>query len=351
MSSDTSFYATGPATTGFTTDGNNLTQGATMYGQEAGLIGICVGQNGIGVSGNGAGVSPGVKGWATSTAPGVIGIGGGGGPDSAPPATNAVGVFGQAGVGLYGNSDGVYGQASGAYSGVAGFADQYSTSGPGTGVFGMGGSSGCGVRGIGSGGNNTAPTNNGEPVAVGVYGQGGAGNADGVRGVGSGAFSGVAGYAGSSAGYGVYASGAGGTALYVEGASTLNGDVTVTGNFTVNGSKQAAVAVADGSLRGMYCMESPECWFEDFGETEFVDGQVEVRLDPDFTAITHIDSYHVFITEYDDNNGLYVTDRKNEGFTVRAKSSDTAHGAFSYRVVAKRKDVEAPRFLAVTPPG
>jgi hypothetical protein len=58
------------------------------------------------------------------------------------------------------------------------------------------------------------------------------------------------------------------------------------------------------------------------------------------------EGYHVFITEYEDDNALYVTQRTSAGFVVRAKAR-TATGTFSYRVVAKRRDIRAPRFEEV----
>jgi hypothetical protein len=45
-----------------------------------------------------------------------------------------------------------------------------------------------------------------------------------------------------------------------------------------------------------------------------------------------------------------VTERSATGFAVRAKASDTASGTFSYRVVARRGDIEAPRLEKVTMP-
>jgi len=42
-----------------------------------------------------------------------------------------------------------------------------------------------------------------------------------------------------------------------------------------------------------------------------------------------------------------VCDRASKGFTVRAKASKTARGEFSYRVIAKRKDVAGSRFEKV----
>jgi len=62
------------------------------------------------------------------------------------------------------------------------------------------------------------------------------------------------------------------------------------------------------------------------------------------------DDYHIFLTEYEDNNGLYVTGRTSTGFGVRGKTSPNARGTFSYRVVAKRKDIVAPRFEEVALP-
>jgi hypothetical protein len=94
---------------------------------------------------------------------------------------------------------------------VAGFGDPTSN---GTGVWGGGrGPEAPGVRGIGSGGNNTVPD-----TAVGVYGQGGSVNAYGVQGMGSGTLSGVAGFGDpNGTGPGLYGAGQGAGALGVWG--------------------------------------------------------------------------------------------------------------------------------------
>src|SRR6266508_2771899 len=56
------------------------------------------------------------------------------------------------------------------------------------------------------------------------------------------------------------------------------GNVVVTGNLAVNGTisspnKQAVVAFPDGTQRVLYCMESPEYWFEDFGAAKLKRGR------------------------------------------------------------------------------
>jgi hypothetical protein len=133
-------------------------------------------------------------------------------------------------------------------------------------------------------------------------------------------------------------------------AGFFQGAVEVVGSLTVTGVKSAAVPFTDGSYRRLYCMESPESWLEDFGFARLVNGQAQVQLDAGFQAVVKSDSYHVFLTEYEDNNALYVVNRTSTGFGVRAKSSNTAHGSFSYRIVAKRKDIEGPRLEKVTIP-
>ena len=61
-------------------------------------------------------------------------------------------------------------------------------------------------------------------------------------------------------------------------AGAFYGPVIVGGNFTVvGGAKSAAVPHPDGSHRRLYCVESPESWFEDFGEAELICGEAVDR--------------------------------------------------------------------------
>jgi hypothetical protein len=133
-------------------------------------------------------------------------------------------------------------------------------------------------------------------------------------------------------------------------AGAFYGPLVVSGAFTVfGGPKSAAVLHPDGTHRRLYCMESPESWFEDFGESTLECGQAEVMLDPDFAAVADLSKYHVFLTGYNGQSDLSVCERTSSGFQVRAASA-TGSGLFSWRVVAKRKDIPAPRFETVTVP-
>jgi len=282
------------------------------------------------------------------------------------------GVLGQAtaGFGLYGiakEGDGVRGESSGGW-GVVGMAQ----SRPGVGARSQsaagvdaGSATGPGVLAVGGSFGVTALASRG----VGVRGEtvSGAAGVHGVsaRSVGvlgeSPAVAGVVGKSGS--GVGVTASAAGTMpALLAYGtgggrAALFDGDVEVTGAFTVLGTKSAAVRHPDGTLRRLHCLEAPEALFEDIGEAELVDGSVEVRLDPDFAALIDAKSYHVFVTSYS-RAALYVSRRDAEGFEIASIADDRSRlpdgpVRCSWRVVGRRADVAAERlapFDATTRP-
>lgn len=98
-------------------------------------------------------------------------------------------------------------------------------------------------------------------------------------------------------------------------------------------------------------MESPQCWFEDFGSAQLKGGSTRVRLEPGFAqTVKTREPYHVFTTPLGDCNGLYVTDLSSDGFTVRELVGGTSDVGFSYRIVALRRGVDAPRLKPVPPP-
>src|SRR5579871_5576485 len=197
--------------------------------------------------------------------------------------------------------------------GVAGYAGNYSTSTP-TVTAGVVGNSDNQVGVYGLSVSNTGvlgQTNTG----VGVQGTSN-GNV-GVLGV-SNASVGV--YANSLNQYGLYAtspnnyaamgtsnSSIGGffssstsTGLYATGPSSafaarFDGPVQVNGAFTVlGGPKSAAVPHPDGTYRRLYCVESPESWFEEIGHGQLTGGRASVARDRDFAALVHSGDYEVF---------------------------------------------------------
>src|SRR5262249_31366399 len=226
-------------------------------------------------------------------------------------ANNACGVLGQTGPGV-----GVFG-TSNTWIGVAGFSLNQA------GVAGFSGPSGP-----------TMPTMQQEfPSIAGVFGT-------------SGKQAGVVGTSNASAG--VYGFSTNDVGVRGEGpvfAGAFKGDVSITGNLTVTGSfpKGCAVPFPDGTQRLLYCMESPEVWFEDFGTAKLDGGRAVVKLDADFVKVIKRGDYRVFLTAEGDCRGLYVRRKITASFEVCELMGDKSSITFSYRIVGRRKDVSSQK--------
>jgi hypothetical protein len=118
------------------------------------------------------------------------------------------------------------------------------------------------------------------------------------------------------------------------------------GNHAVaNGTKSASVPTSQGNQL-LYCMESPEVWFEDFGTAKLIDGVAYVELDPMYLETVLIDEehpMHVFVQVQGECEDVYVVPGET-GFTVKEKNSGTSTVTFSYRLVAKRAHFPDHRF-------
>src|SRR6266542_975448 len=262
-------------------------------------------------------------------------------PASSPTGTGGFGVFGANSNGsASANGTGVLGLASAASSvGVRG------VNSAGIGVEGDSTNS-TGVIGRAMAAGNPNPGIIGSATnGYGVFGF--SANSNGIAGQSGGGAAGCVGFAGAPGGYGIY----GGTAVPGGYAGGCAGPVLVGGDFTVaGGAKDAVVPHPDGSHRLLYCQESPEPWFEDFGAAKLVNGRAQVTFDPDFVAVVHNDKYLVFPVPEGDCKGLYVSDKSPTGFEVRELQGGASTLAFSYRVVAKRKDIPGPRLEKVKLP-
>jgi hypothetical protein len=97
-------------------------------------------------------------------------------------------------------------------------------------------------------------------------------------------------------------------------------------------------------------LSSPQPWFEDFGRAQLTGGRVRVERDPDFSALIDTDGYHVFLTPEGDCGQLFGSDRSPGAFEVR-ESGEVQHDvSFSYRVLARRRDLDLARLPIVASP-
>jgi hypothetical protein len=322
------------------------------------------GGSGAGVEGDNSSSGPGVFGKNSSTGPGMWGDIAG----TAPVTIERVGVWGRSSgtnEGVRGDSSGsavaVLGNATGTGGGVEGIARSSAaavtgfqiSSGPGVvGNAVLGG--GIGVQGA------TTSAANGHPAVLGQNGGAGPGvqgfsSGNGSIGISGGTDVGV-GFWGTAngSGVGVLGSSITGTGIWGQSqsyfAGVFSGPVLVQGNFSVTGAKSAVVRGADGGLKRMYSLESPESWFEDFGSDKLSGGSATVQLEPGFAGVVHGDKYHVFLTPDGDSKGLYVTSKTPGSFKVAESGGGTSNVGFSYRVVAKRKDIPGARLEHVDEP-
>ncbi len=271
---------------------------AALYGLSTATSGNTKGLMGITYSpGSATGSSVGVYGRVMSpTAMGGSTLGVLGRTDSVPASGSdtSVGVFGWGTV-TAGRTYGVWGQTESTTDQVCGvYGINRATSGMTRGVIGVVNSTTAGAAGV----LGSAPN--------------------------SGAVRGVMGYCHSSSGYAIYS----------------DGPLAVAPGY----AKNAIVKTSQGDVK-LYCQESPEAWFEDFGEGQLVNGHIHVELDPVFLETVTINSQYpmkVFVQLNDDSTGVFVR-RELTGFDVVELQDGTNNAHFTYRVVAKRRGFEDRR--------
>jgi hypothetical protein len=121
--------------------------------------------------------------------------------------------------------------------------------------------------------------------------------------------------------------------------------VYYSGGLGGTGSKSCIVKTSQGPTK-LYCQESPECWFEDFGEGRLVNGTCHVELDPLLLETVTIDAanpMHVFVQLHNPDCEGVAVNRGLTGFDVVELKGGVSDVSFSYRVVAKRKGYEQER--------
>jgi len=320
------------------------------------IWGVNTGSLGIGVRGNGPGTGWGVAGYsdtAAVTGMGVIGR-----------ARNTA-ILGKSeyNKGVYGyalDDDGVFGYALGTtlyrYAGVNGQGGSDSTYG----VKGMA-SAFPGVYGQNSSTRYAAVTGRNTQTAVGSAGVAGFGDtinvaAYGVSGLAryhgvygrSKYYNGVRGEASDDNGVSGYFSGTNTSYAGVWGGRGSYGwGVYYSGGLSGSGTKSCVMRTSKGPA-ALYCQESPENWFEDFGSTTLTNGRAHVELDALFLETVTVDSRHplkVFVQQTSGNPVNLVVQKGTTGFDIVGPAGSDI--SFDYRVVAKRKGFENLRLKVV----
>jgi hypothetical protein len=122
------------------------------------------------------------------------------------------------------------------------------------------------------------------------------------------------------------------------------------GSLTCSGQVKTLATTSNGERTvETYSVQSPENWMEDFGSANLSSGSATVNLDPAFAdTVTASADYHVFLTPNGDCKGLYIANKTATSFEVRESGSGKSTLSFDYRIVAKRRGLEAQRMTDVT---
>jgi len=245
-----------------------------------------------------------------------------------------------------------------------------------SGVWGQGGSAtGFGVigRNTNASGTGVLAAGNNAALTYLVAGSGGSFNGTGTGLVGwattAASGTGIAG-SGNNSGVTTLVSGSGGafrattTGLFSYSTTAGVGEAVYTNQFgnivRVNywsgatqfkiagaGTMPVACAVKDdnGVDRTMYCSESPEFYFEDYGQGQLVNGRAHIDIDTLLAKHIIIDDKHplrVYIQIEGDENckGVVVKNKTGNGFDVVEMQGGNSNATFQWHIVCNVNDVD-----------
>ncbi|NVO02518.1 MAG: hypothetical protein HXX09_07415 [Bacteroidetes bacterium] len=101
----------------------------------------------------------------------------------------------------------------------------------------------------------------------------------------------------------------------------------------------------DKDRKIMFCPESPEVLFQDFGTGILVNGTAKIVLDPIFSKNIVVNEKHplrVYVQLEGNCNGVYVTNKTQEGFEVIELNNGNSNVQFSWFISANRADYINP---------
>lgn len=123
------------------------------------------------------------------------------------------------------------------------------------------------------------------------------------------------------------------------GARVGSTNYKIIGNGTV--STIVDGATPNSNKKVMFAPEAPEVLLEDYGTGQLVNGSATIRIDPIFANNIDVNNTRplkVFIQLEGDCNGVYVTNKSANGFTVIELQNGNSTVPFSWHIVGNRKD-------------
>lgn len=145
--------------------------------------------------------------------------------------------------------------------------------------------------------------------------------------------------------YGGYFYGGSDAYSYVGASITSGGNFAGTTLFKIVGPGTVSTIVSSNkendTKKIMFAPEAPEVLFEDYGTGQLTNGMVKIDIDPIFAKNIFVDEKHplkVFIQLEGDCNGVFVTSKSKNGFTVKELNGGKSNVKFSWHIVGNRAD-------------
>ncbi len=111
------------------------------------------------------------------------------------------------------------------------------------------------------------------------------------------------------------------------------------------GAVSTTVADTKGNQVVLHAPETPEVYFEDYGQGQLVNGKAHVDLDPTIVKNVIINEKHplrAYIQLEGDCNGVFVTNKTANGFDVVELKGGTSNITFQWHIVCNRADEVMP---------
>ena len=111
------------------------------------------------------------------------------------------------------------------------------------------------------------------------------------------------------------------------------------------GAVSTTVADTKGNQVVLHAPETPEVYFEDYGQGQLVNGKAHIDLDPTIAKNVIINEKHplrAYIQLEGDCNGVFVTNKSANGFDVVELKSGTSNTTFQWHIVCNRADEVMP---------
>jgi hypothetical protein len=93
----------------------------------------------------------------------------------------------------------------------------------------------------------------------------------------------------------------------------------------------------------MFAPEAPEVLFKDYGTGQLSNGTVKIDIDPIFAKNIFVEEkppLKVFIQFEGDCNGVFVTNKSKNEFTVKELNNGKSNINFSWQIISNKADIK-----------